>query len=201
MTSIARFVRTVAVAIAAVVYATADARAQVTVDFSAEVPVASPTGGGVRNLAFGTIAITPGAAQVITVPAAVGAQSGSVFSGEFAFGVGSSHGLDFTLSLPTSLISTLGGVPLNISFNGTQFGGQCVVEGSSGCTLTTFNPAATPSVTVCKSYKGNGNCKTNTTWLPGSELHVFLGGAISVPPDQVAATYTATVTLQITQVY
>ena len=176
------------------------AHAQSDVMLSASVPVASPTGAGSRNLSFGTITVTPGATQNIAVTAAAAAQSATMASGEYRFDVGSAAGLDMQITLPTALISSVGNVPLAISFNGTQYGGHCIVLGASGCTLTTFNPSTTTTLKVCNEYKGNGDCK-NKVWTPGSQLRLYVGGVLTVPPTQVAATYTATITLQITQVY
>jgi hypothetical protein len=175
--------------------------AQAAVAANAMVAVAAPTGNGIRNLTFGDITITPGATQNVSVPAAVNAQSATVASGEFLFDVSSTRGVDFQLSLPTTLNSGGTAAPLAISFNGAQYVAHCVTSGGSACTLTTFNPAATPVITVCSAYKGNGDCKNNSVFGGGSELRLYLGGMITVPPTQAAATYTATVTLLITQVY
>lgn len=184
--------------------AAADGRvlhAQSNVFASATVPLASPSGGGVRNLAFGEIMPAPGVTTTVSVPAAAAPQSASVMSGEFALSVAGSSGIDFTVSVPSILTSSIGGLTIPVSFAGTQYGASCVVEGGAACTTTAFNPAAGGTFKQCREYKGNGDCKTNRVWTAGTLLRVFVGGAVSVAPSAVAATYTGTVTLSIVQVY
>ena len=174
--------------------------AQAIMSASTVVPVPSPTGIGVRNLSFGTITPTPGVTQTITVPAAVALQSGTVYSGQFNIGVEGAAGVAFQLSLPPVLTSTIGGLTLPVSFNGSQFGAHCAVEGASGCTLTSFNPATAGTVRVCRRAVGN-TCFRAEIWSNGSLVRVFVGGSVSVAPTIAAATYVGVVTMTITQVY
>jgi len=187
------------VAMAALLGSAPAVQAQQQLTIGAVIPIASPTGAGTRNLAFGVI--TPGAAPVVvTVPAAAAAVGATVHAGEYRFDVSSSRGLSFTMTTPTQL-TTVGLPPLAVSFNGTQYGAYCVTSGGSACTTTAFNPATATNVNVCFQRLGNGNCHPNKVYPIGSTLSVLVGGALTVPPGTPAATYTATVTLTITQVY
>lgn len=175
------------------------AAAQQQLSVSAVLPVQSPTGAGQRNLAFGSI--VPGAATVtVSVPAAAAPQSATVMSGEFRFGVATNRGMQFDLSLPAQL-SAAGLTPLAVSYNGNQYGAWCVSGGGNTCTLTTFDPSSATSHRMCAQTLGNGNCHPTKTWAAGSQLSVFIGGLLTVPPGARPGTYTATITLTITQVY
>lgn len=174
------------------------AQAQQRVNATAMVAVASPTGAGTRNLAFGVV--TPGAAPVnVAVPAAAAPQSATVHSGEYRLNVGSSRGLSFNITTPTQLVSGASSMP--VSFNGMQYGAWCVTANGSACTPTAFNPATAANVNACKQTLGNGNCHPNRVFTSAEQLSVFIGGMLTVPAGARAGTYTATVTLNITQVY
>ncbi|HEX2167092.1 MAG TPA: DUF4402 domain-containing protein [Longimicrobiales bacterium] len=170
------------------------------VPVSASVPLASPTGSGVRNLAFG--AITPMAGQTVQVdvPAAPLPVSGSVHAGEFRYDVTSARGLDFTLTVPAALTGP-GLVSLPVTFAGTQYGAFCVTEGGSACALTAFDPSDPSAVRVCYRTIGGGSCHPNRVFPVGSELAVYVGGLLSVPQNARAGDYSATITLTIVQVY
>src|SRR5690606_23040728 len=116
---------------------------------AATVPVAWPTGGGVRNLTFGVVTPAGGSTQIVDVPAAVAPQTALVQSGEFRFNVAGARGIDFTVTVPTELTSA-GAPPLLISFNGNQYGGYCVTTAAS-CTLTNFNPSLGQVLRVCRT--------------------------------------------------
>lgn len=165
----------------------------------AAVPVASPTGGGVRNLSFGSVTPVTGQTTVVSVPAQSAPPSGTVYSGEFRFSVAGNAGLQFSLSLPTQLTSTIGGLTLPVSFNGNTYGARCIQGTAGTCTTTNFNPTTGP-FRVCRVDFLGLFCWP-TVWPAGSQLRVFLGGQLSVPANQVAAVYTGTVTLTILQVY
>ncbi|HSJ14434.1 MAG TPA: hypothetical protein VK939_08460 [Longimicrobiales bacterium] len=165
----------------------------------ATLPVQSPAGGGVRDLAFG--AVTPLAGQTVLheVPAAIAPQSGTVHAGEFAFAVAGNRGVDFTLTLPTEL-SDGAGATLPISFDDARYGARCVESAGVTCTPVAFNPAAGP-FRACMQTVGSGNCHPTRVWPPGTMLRVFVGAALTVAPAQPAAAYVGTVTLIIVQVY
>lgn len=171
---------------------------QVTV--SASVPLASPIGAGVRNLAFGAITPLPGQTLLVDVPAAALPMSGSVHAGEFRYDVTSARGLDFGLTVPAALTGP-GLVPLPVTFAGTQYGAYCVTSGGSACTLTSFDPSSASLVRVCHQTVGNGNCHPNRVFPVGSELAVYVGGRLSVPANSPAGNYSATITMTIVQVY
>jgi hypothetical protein len=173
--------------------------AQQTVAVSAEVPVASPTGSGTRNLSFGTVMPLAGAGVTVDVPAAQAPQSASVHSGEFRFDVANTRGVEFTTSLPAQLDAG-GGATLAFAANGAGYGGWCAMIGAAACVLTNFNPTAA-SVRACRQVLGNGNCHPVQVWPASTTLAVYIGGAITVPPGQPAGTYSGTITLTIIQVY
>lgn len=171
---------------------------QVTV--SASVPVTSPTGAGVRNLAFGAAAPLAGQTVEIDVPAAALPLGAGLHSGEFRYDVSSTRGLEFTLSLPGSLAGP-GSALLPVTFAGNRYGGYCVTAGGSACTLTAFDPAAGATIRVCYQEVGGGSCHPGRVFPTGSELAVHVGGRLSIPSSALAGAYTATVTLTIVQVY
>lgn len=166
---------------------------------TASVPLASPTGSGTRNLAFGVVAPIAGTTQNVDVAAAVAPASGTVQSGEFRFDVSGARGLSFTVLVPAQL-TTAGAAPLSASFNGTQYGGFCV-SATAVCTLTAFNPGVAPVVLVCAQTLGSGVCHPTRTFGAGNQLRVYIGGRLQVPPTARAGVYTGTVTLTIVQVY
>lgn len=168
------------------------------VNIAATVPVASPTGGGVRNLTFGVVTPAGGSTQIVDVPAAVAPQTALVQSGEFRFNVAGARGIDFTVTVPTELTSA-GAPPLLISFNGNQYGGYCVTTAAS-CTLTNFNPSLGQVLRVCRTMLF-GFCIPIGTWPSGNTLRVYVGGRLSVPPSARAGVYTGTVTMTIIQVF
>ena len=117
--------------------------AQAIVRASTFVPVASPTGIGVRNLSFGNITPTSGT-QTITIPAAVAPQSATTQAGQFDISVAGAAGVGLELTLPAVLTSTIGGLTIPVGFNGNQFGAHCAVlrltyaafaRGASSCRL------------------------------------------------------------------
>lgn len=168
------------------------------VTVTASVPLASPTGSGTRNLTFGVVAPLPGTTQNIDVVAAPAPVSGTVQSGEFRFDVTGARGVSFTLLVPTQLTAP-GATPLSVSFNGAQYGGYCVST-TAACTLTSFNPGLLPLVLACAQTLGSGNCHPNRSFGAGSQLRVYVGGLLAVPPSARAGVYTATVTMTIVQV-
>jgi hypothetical protein len=194
------FWRAVVPALALVLGGMRPLSAQAMVHASTFVPVASPTGIGVRNLSFGNITPTPGVTQTVTVPAAVAPQSGTRQSGQFNISVAGAAGVAFQLTLPAVLTSTIGGLTLPVSFNGNQFGAHCVVQGAGACTLTAFNPATAGTLRICRLQLFN-TCLGFLVWPNNTQIRVFLGGSLAVPPATAAATYTGVVTLTITQVY
>jgi hypothetical protein len=167
---------------------------------AASVPLTSPTGTGTRNLAFGVATPLPGQTVEIDVPAADLPISGTVHAGEFRYDVTSVRGLDFSLTVPPALTGP-GLIPLPVTFGGLQYGGHCVTLGGSACTLTGFDPAAASNVRVCYQTVGSGSCHPNRVFPVGSELAVYIGGRLSVPPAAPAGDYSATVTMTIVQVY
>lgn len=168
------------------------------VNLTASVPVRSPTGAGVRNLTFGSIAPLPGQTVNFDVVAAAAPVSASVQAGEFRYAIQGTAGLQFSMTMPATLTSGML-PPLTFAANGAQYGAYCVQTGAS-CTLTNFNPAA-GAVTACMSTNPGGNCRRNDTFPAGTELGVYIGGRISVPPTARAAVYTGTITLTIVNVY
>jgi hypothetical protein len=170
------------------------------VSIAASVPLASPIGAGVRNLAFGAATPIPGQTLEIDVPAAQPPISGTVHAGEFRFNVASVRGLDFALTVPSTL-GAPGLTPLPVTFGGLQYGGYCVTAGGSACTLTGFDPAAASNVRVCFQIVGSGSCHPNRVFPPGSELAIYVGGRLSVPAAALPGVYSATVTLTIVQVH
>ena len=174
--------------------------AQAIVHASTFVPVASPTGIGVRNLSFGNIAPISGSTTTVTIPAAVAPQSGTRQSGQFDITAAGAAGVAFQLTLPPVLTSTIGGLTLPVSFNGNQFGAHCTVNATTPCTLTTFNPATVGTITVCARVVGS-TCHRPTVWTSPTLIHIYLGGSVSIAPATAAATYVGVVTLVITQVY
>ena len=175
------------------------ARAQQQIRVQATVLVTSPAGGGVRDLAFGSVTPLTGQSVVHEVPAAVAPQSGTVHAGEFGFEVAGHRGLDFTLTLPPVLTDALGRT-LPIAFADARFGARCVQSATVTCAPVAFNPVAGP-FRACFQVVGNGNCHPNRVWPPGTLLRVFVGGAVTVTPAQPAGAYGGTVTLTIVQVY
>lgn len=167
---------------------------------SASVPLASPTGSGVRNLAFGAIVPLAGQTVQVDVPAAALPVSGSVHAGEFRYDVTSARGLDFSLTVPVALTGP-GSIALPVTFAGTQYGAWCVTSGGSACTPTAFDPSDPALMRVCYQTVGNGNCHPNRVFPVGSELAVYVGGRLSVPQNARAGDYSATITLTIVQVY
>jgi len=166
---------------------------------SAAVPLASPTTVGARDLTFGTIMPDPNAARTVAVLAAVDRASASVQSGEYRLDVAALHGVTFALSTPTELTSATA-PPLPVNFSGGGYGGWCVTRGRSGCGLNGFDPAGGDQ-RVCANELGGGVCDLGTSWPAASTLRVFVGGELTIPPTALAGTYTATITLTVTQVY
>ncbi|MBR9989090.1 MAG: hypothetical protein KFH98_04995 [Gemmatimonadetes bacterium] len=160
----------------------------------ANVPVRSPTGAGTRNLTFGTVTPIVGTTQLVNVAAA------ALQSGEFRFDLTSLRGLEFSLTLPTVLTGPAGS-SLAVSFAGTQYGEYCVSSGGAPCTATAFDPAAAAAIRICAQTLGSGNCHPNRVYAAGSDVAINVGGSLSVPPTARAGVYTATITLNIVQVY
>jgi spore coat protein U-like protein len=174
------------------------AQQQVTV--SADIPVASPTGSGVRNLTFGVV--TPQSDQPVTatVPAAVAPAGAGMQSGEFRFDLSGAGGISFTVSPPTELTAPGAADGLALSSDGTQYGGWCILPGAGPCTLSAFNPVSA-TVRICHDYLGNGNCRPNRAFPAGTIVAVYIGGLLTVPSTQKAGVYTGTMTLTIVQVH
>ena len=170
-----------------------------TMTATAEVVIAPPVGNGSRNLSFGTITPMPGQTQVIDLPAVRNPILANLYSGEFRFNVTSARGLDFAVTLPTQLTAA-SFTPLAMSANGNQYGSWCVSVNGGACTLTNFNPTSA-STRVCETYLGNGSCRSNRFFSTGSELFVYIGGMLTVPPTAAAGIYTGTITISIVQVY
>jgi hypothetical protein len=191
--------RTRAILLAAAMLLTAVPLCAQQVTLAAVVPVASPTGAGTRNLTFGIVMPVPGATQNVDVTAAVAPVSATVQSGEFRYNVASTRGLDFVMTVPAVLIG-VGSPPLGVTFDGMQYGGYCVTTGGA-CTLTSFNPASAANTRVCAQVIGSGSCHPARVFPLGSELAIYIGGHLSVPPSTRAGVYTGTVTLTIVQVY
>ena len=188
---------TVLLAVALLVTASPLAAQQVNV--AASVPVRSPTGAGVRNLAFGAVTPLVGQSVDIDVVAAASPQSGSVHAGEFRYDVSGASGLDFSLTMPATLTS--GALPaLTLTSAGVQYGGWCVTSGVSSCLLKGFDPAGA-SVRVCQQTRPNLTCHPNRVFPANTELGVYVGGRLTVPSTARAGVYTGTVTLTIVQVY
>lgn len=185
--------------LAAALLITASPLAAQQVNVAASVPVRSPTGAGVRNLAFGAVTPLIGQTVDVDVVAAAPPQSGSVHAGEFRYDVTGASGLDFSLSMPATLTS--GSLPpLALTSSGAQYGGWCVMSGGSSCVLTGFDPAGT-TVRVCQQTRPNLTCHPNRFFPANTELGVYVGGRLSVPSTARAGVYTGTVTLTIVQVY
>lgn len=191
--------RALVLALGTMIGCAAPLHAQQRVRIQASVPVASPAGGGVRDLAFGVVTGLPGQTVVHEVPAAVAPQSGTVHAGEFNFTVAGNRGLDFTLALPPVLTDALGRT-LPISFADARFGLRCVQSATVACVPVAFNPVAGP-FRACMQTVGSGNCHPTRVWPPGTLLRIFVGGAVTVSPSQPAGAYRGTVTLTIAQVY
>lgn len=185
--------------LAAALLATGSSAAAQQLAVGAAVPVASPTGGGTRNLTFGTVTPLTGASAQVDVPAAVAPLGPSVQSGEFRFDVTSANGVDFQVTVPAALTS--GALPsLPVSFNGPQYGAYCVTEGGA-CALTGFDPTGPGLVRVCEQTRPNGTCHPARVFDPGTELAVYIGGRLTVPPSARAGIYTGVITFTIVQVY
>lgn len=170
------------------------------VNVTANVPTRSPTGAGTRDLTFGVIMPVSGTVQTVDVPAAATPVSGTVQSGGFRYDVAALRGLDFSLSVP-SVLTGSGTSSLNVSFAGVQYGSYCVAVGGGACTPAGFDPSAATPVRVCFQTLGNGNCHQNRVFPAGSELSVYVGGRLTIPPTALAGVYTATVTLTVVQVH
>jgi hypothetical protein len=170
------------------------------VTVAANVPLASPSGVGFRDLSFG--AVTPIAGQTVNVdvPAAVLPVTGSVHAGEFRYDVANARGLDFAVTVPAALAGP-GVTTLPVAFAGTQYGGFCVTSGGSACALTPFDPGSPSTVRVCFRTLGSGACHPSQRFPAQSELFVYIGGSLSVPSNALAGAYSATVTVSIVQVY
>jgi hypothetical protein len=165
---------------------------------TAEVPVAAPSGGGARNLAFGEVVPQPGQTVVVSVPAAVAPITGTMHSGEFRLNLESVRGVTISVQPPPSLANAT--ASLAIDYNDLLYGAYCVDTGA-GCALTSFNPATTDQLRICRQSGASGNCHPNQTFPLNSILSVFIGGGLAVPPTQRAGLYTGTVTLTIVQVH
>jgi spore coat protein U-like protein len=163
---------------------------------SATIPLPAPTGGGVRNLSFGTIGLT-GTVQNVSVPPAIAPQSATVYSGEFEGTVGQMSGIHIQLSMPTQLSAGPGIPPLVFSAAG-NYAGFCTIDGGTGCTaLTLFDPVLNPTQWICKNQLGNGNCQKSRSFGAGAVYRVYVGGQLTVPPTAAAATYNGIVTLTV----
>src|SRR5690606_8579637 len=119
------------------------------VDVAASVPVRSPTGSGVRNLTFGEVTPLAGTTQTIDVPAAAAPQSATIQSGEFRYDLTATRGISFNVTMPTQLTAP-GADPLVMTANGSQYGAYCV-SNTAACSLTSFNPSAGQTITVCRT--------------------------------------------------
>jgi hypothetical protein len=168
------------------------------VDVAANVPVRSPTGAGMRNLTYGVLTPIAGTTQTIEVPAAVAPVNGTVQAGEFSYDVGGLRGVVYNVTTPTQLTAP-GATPLAVTSNGAQYGAWCITT-TAACTLTSFNPAAGGNVTVCRTTLF-GFCFPWQAWGGGTQMRVYVGGRLTVPPSARAGIYTGTITLTIVQVY
>lgn len=168
------------------------------VDVTASVPTRSPTGSGTRNLTFGVLTPIAGTTQAINVVAAPAPVSATVQSGEFRYDVAGLRGVTFNVTVPAQLTGP-GATPLNVSFDGNQYGGYCVST-TAACTLTGFNPAGGQNVRVCRNTFFIW-CNPFTPYDGGSIMRVYVGGNLSVPPTARAGIYTGTLTLTIVQVH
>jgi hypothetical protein len=191
--------RAAALAALLCLYAAGPAAAQTQMQATAELVVAAPTGAGHRDLSFGVVTMQPGLATIVQVPAAIAPISASVHSGEFRLNVSTTRGVTLEVGTPAALYSA-SGAAMAVSYSGTQYGAWCVNTGS-GCSLTSFDPAGTASLRICRTTVGSGNCHPARTFPANSILHVFIGGALTVAPGQRAGVYTGTITLTITQVH
>lgn len=168
------------------------------VEVAANVPVRSPTGAGMRNLMYGVLTPVAGTTQTIDVPAAVAPVSGTVQAGEFSYDVGGLRGVVYNLTTPTQLTAA-GATPLAVTSNGAQYGAYCITT-TAACALTSFNPAGGGNVTVCRTTLF-GFCIPWQAWSGGTQMRVYVGGRLTVPPSARAGVYTGTITLTIVQVY
>jgi len=168
------------------------------VDVAASVPVRSPTGSGVRNLTFGEVTPLAGTTQTIDVPAAAAPQSATIQSGEFRYDLTATRGISFNVTMPTQLTAP-GADPLVMTANGSQYGAYCV-SNTAACSLTSFNPSAGQTITVCRTMIF-GFCLPLLPYPNGTNIRVFVGGRITVPATARAGIYTGTATLTIVQVY
>jgi hypothetical protein len=195
-----RAVMTILLLAAATASGVRSAHAQSPVVATAELVAAAPTGNGVRNLSFGTVTPLPGQNVQVNIPAAVNQINAMQYSGEFNFSIATLSGLDLRVTMPTQLrAGTL--PPLTMNSNGNQYGGYCVTWIFTPCNLTNFNPASATPVRVCRTTRANGTCNPSNNWFWGTELSVYIGGMLTVPPTAAAGVYTGTVTLTIVQVY
>lgn len=168
------------------------------IDVTASVPVRSPTGAGTRNLTFGVLTPVTGSTQTIDVPAAVAPVSSTVQAGEFRYDVNGLRGVVYNITTPTQLTAP-GADPLVVTSNGAQYGAYCITA-SAACSLTNFNPAAGGNITVCRTTLF-GFCIPLLSWPGGTQMRVYVGGRLTVPPTARAGVYTGTVTMTIVQVY
>ena len=167
------------------------------VDVTANVPERSPTGARTRNLRYGMLTPIAGTTQTVDVPAGVAPVSGTVQAGEFRYDVGGLRGVVYNVTTPTQLTAP-DAAPLGVTSNGAQYGGYCITT-TAACSLTGFNPSA-GDVTVCRTMIF-GACFPWQAWPGGTQMRVYVGGRLTVPPTARAGTYTGTITLTIVQVY
>jgi hypothetical protein len=149
------------------------------VNTSLEVLMPPATGGGVRNLAFGSI--NPGG----TSDTGPGSEA-NVNTAKWSFsGLAKNQAITLTITLPGSLTRGPSTLPITWPPN---YGSWCsYIEGDACAGSTAFTPSAGTFNVTATTAGGAGN--------NNRVLDVWIGGRLSVPAGAVAGLYTATMTL------
>lgn len=176
-----------------------------TLQVTAVVPAPVPTGTGLRNLRFGSITPSPGAAQTIDVVAQIANGPGpDKDSGEFGSAVAGAAGILVRIAPPAQLVNTANSsLTMAVDYSGTTHGAYCWQDGTTLCssTLTSFDPVGTPDVYICRTYLASGKCKKTVVFGPGTMAYLFVGGTLTVGAGQPAGSYTGTMTMTVLATY
>ena len=161
---------------------------------SATIALDPITGGGVRNLDFGTL---PAGGSADTGPGQEALPANGTTTAKWEFGgLKKNRTVTLTFSLPSAV--TRGAVSLPIAWNNPGYGRWCTRVnttpvtgcGGPGTTQATFNPAGAPVSLVVQPGTSNNN-RFVTVWA-GAKL-----GNPTIPANAPPGLYTATVTLTI----
>jgi hypothetical protein len=124
---------------------------------------------GIRNLAFGPV--------IVGIPSTVG-PSHPTRSGQFRLTAPLNSKVQIRFTLPGQLVGPAG-AQLPITFGSTD---AMAIGSAPGSTPLTWNPKAT----------------RNPQFQPSTSYDVFIGGTVTPAGNQLPGSYTATITLTIT---